>query len=116
LEYKSNIQQKDKFKGNYFGTGEMILNGFFEGTIKIDKLYIRESANFIGHITAVEVFVHGNVKADIMTDKLHISSIGTVEGDIIYRSLKIDEGGFLKSSKVIKMSDKSILNNKVSKK
>ena len=116
MEYKSNIQPKDKFKGNYFGTGDMILNGSFEGTIKIDKLFVRERATFAGHITAREVFVHGNVKADIMTDKLHISSNGTVEGDIIYRTLKIDEGGFLNSSKVIKMSDKNILNSKVSKK
>ena len=50
--------------------------------------------------------------ADIATEKLHILSNGKVEGDLVYKTLKIDEGGYLNSSKVIKMSDQSNLNSK----
>ena len=49
------------------------------------------------------------------TEKLYILSNGKVEGDLIYRTLKIDEGGYLNSSKVIKMSDQKNLKSKVSK-
>ena len=38
---------------------------------------------------------------------------GKVEGDLIYKTLKIDEGGFLNSSKVVKMSDQKTLKSKV---
>ena len=39
-------------------------------------------------------------------------STGKVEGDLLYRTLKIDEGGYLNSSKVIKMSDQKTLKSK----
>ena len=42
-------------------------------------------------------------------------STGKVEGDLLYRTLKIDEGGYLNSSKVIKMSDQKTLKSKVLK-
>ena len=109
MEYDSKIRYEDNFEGNYFGSGDLILSGTFKGTIKIDKLIINENAFFIGNITAKEIIVEGHVKADMATEKLHILSNGKVEGDLIYKTLKIDEGGFLNSSKVIKMSDQKNL-------
>ena len=115
MEYDSKIRYGDNFEGNYFGSGDLILGGTFKGTIKIDKLIINENAFFIGNITAKEIIVEGHVKADMATEKLHILSNGKVEGDLIYKTLKIDEGGYLNSSKVIKMSDQKNLKSKVSK-
>ena len=112
MEYNSKIINEDIFEGNYFGSGDLILSGTFKGAIKIDKLIINENASFIGNITAKEIFVEGHIKADIATEKLHILSNGKVEGDLVYKTLKIDEGGYLNSSKVIKMSDQSNLKSK----
>ena len=100
MEYSSKIMNEDIFDGNYCGSGDLILSGTFKGTIKIDKLIINENASFIGNITAQEIIVEGHIKADIATEKLHILSNGKVEGDLIYKTLKIDEGGYLNSSKV----------------
>ena len=113
MKYVSKIRYEDYFEGNYFGLGDLTLSGTFKGTLKIDKLIINENAIFIGNITAQEIIVHGHIKADIATEKLNILSNGKVEGDLIYRTLKIDEGGYLNSSKVIKMSDPKNLKSKV---
>ena len=59
--------------------------------------------------------IRDRIKADISAEKLHVMSTGKVEGDLIYRTLKIDEGGYLNSSKVIKMSDQKTLKSKVLK-
>ena len=115
MEYNSKIINEDIFEGNYFGSGDLILSGTFIGTIKIDKLTINENGSFVGNISAQEIIVKGNIKADISTEKLHVMSSGKVEGDLLYRSLKIDEGGYLNSSKVVKMSDQKTLKSKVLK-
>ena len=115
MKYVSKIRFEDNFEGNYFGSGDLTLNGTFKGTIKIDKLIVSENASFIGNITAQEIIVEGQIKADISAEKLHVKSTGKVEGDLLYRTLKIDEGGYLNSSKVIKMSDQKTLKSKVLK-
>ena len=115
MKYDSKIRYEDNFEGNYFGTGDLTLSGIFKGTIQIDKLIINENAIFVGNITAKEIIVEGHIKADMATEKLHILSNGKVEGDLIYKTLKIDEGGYLNSSKVVKMSDPKNLKSKVLK-
>ena len=115
MKYDSKIRFEDNFEGNYFGSGDLTLGGTFKGLIKIDKLIVSENAFFIGNITAQEIIVEGQIKADISAEKLHVMSTGKVEGDLLYRTLKIDEGGYLNSSKVIKMSDQKTLKSKVLK-
>ena len=113
--FRDEIRFEDNFEGNYFGSGDLTLSGTFKGTIKIDKLIVNENAFFIGNITAQEIIVEGQIKADISVEKLHVMSTGKVEGDLLYRTLKIDEGGYLNSSKVVKMSDQKTLKSKVLK-
>ena len=115
MKYDSKIRFEDNFEGNYFGSGDLTLSGTYKGTIKIDKLIVSENASFVGNIAAQEIIVEGQIKADISTEKLHVMSTGKVEGDLLYRSLKIDEGGYLNSSKVVKMSDQKSIKNKVLK-
>ena len=38
MEYKSQILNKDFFKGNYHGSGSFVLTGKFEGSMTIDNL------------------------------------------------------------------------------
>ena len=115
MKYDSKIRVVDIFEGNYFGSGDLTLSGIFKGTIKIDKLIVSENASFIGDITAHEIIVEGQIKADISAEKLHVMSTGKVEGELLYRTLKIDEGGYLNSSKVVKMSDEKTLKSKILK-
>ena len=105
MEYKSQILDQDSFKGNYFGSGKIILNGKFEGNMTIDELIINEKGYFSGKIVANNIIVFGSLKADVEVEKIHIKSNGILDGDLLYRHLIIEEGAFLRSSKVIKMSD-----------
>lgn len=114
MENRSLIKISDKFKGNYFGTGNLILFGEFRGIINIDSLKIEKEGKFIGSITAKEIIIEGTVKADIFVDKIYILKTGKVEGEIVYRFLRVDEGGFLNSSKVVKMSDQRNIDKVVS--
>ena len=115
MKYDSKIRFEDNFEGNYFGSGNLTLSGTFKGTIKINKLFVKEKASFIGNITAQEIIVEGQIKADMSVEKLHVMSTGKVEGELLYRTLKIDEGGYLNSSKVVKMSDEKTLKSKILK-
>ncbi len=110
LEFNCKISKNDTFVGNYQGIGSIQLEGSYEGILIIDNLAISQTGTFSGKIVAKSITVEGEIIADIETEKIYIKSKGTVEGDLIYRDLKIDEGGFLKSSKVIKMSDQKALN------
>ena len=109
MEYKSKIFQEDVFKGNYSGSGSLIVNGVFDGLLTIDDLVITPSGSFLGKVIAQNIVIEGTLNADVETELIHIKSTGSVEGDLVYRQIKIDSGGLLKSSKVMKMSDKKAI-------
>ena len=105
MEHKSQILTEDQFKGNYHGSGSMVLTGTFDGSLTIDNLFITKSGKFLGTLIAKNIVVEGTLKADIEVEKIHVKVQGTVDGELVYRQLIIDEGAFLNSSKVVKMSD-----------
>ena len=109
MEYKSQILAEDKFKGNYHGSGSMVLTGTFDGNLSVDNLLIAKSGKFLGKVIAKNIVVEGILKADVEVDKIEVKADGSVEGDLMYRHLVIDEGGFLNSSKVVKMTDSKAL-------
>ena len=105
MEYKSQILEKDTFIGNYHGSGTFTLNGKFDGNMTIDNLVITENGEFLGKVTAKTITVSGILKGDVEVDKIQIKHNGCIDGELLYRVLTIEEGGFLRSTKVIKMSD-----------
>ncbi len=109
MDFKSKIFERDEFKGIYEGSGSIVINGKFDGTLIIDEVVINPSGEFFGKIISKSLIVEGKINADVETEIIHIKQNGNVEGDLIYRQIKIDSGGLLKSSKVLKMSDKKSL-------
>ena len=105
MEYKSQILEKDIFIGDYHGSGTFTLNGKFDGNMTIDNLVIKENGEFLGKVTARTITVSGTLKGDVEVDKIQIKHNGCIDGELLYRVLIIEEGGFLRSTKVIKMSD-----------
>ena len=105
MEYKSQILEKDTFIGNYHGSGTFTLKGKFDGNMTIDNLVITENGEFLGKVTAKTITVSGILKGDVEVDKIQIKHNGCIDGELLYRVLTIEEGGFLRSTKVIKMSD-----------
>ena len=110
MEYKSQILNKDFFKGDYHGSGSFVLIGKFEGSMTIDNLVINQQGEFLGTIVAKSIIVEGLLKGDVEVDKIYIKGNGIVDGELLYRNLIIEEGGSLRSLKVIKMSDSKAVN------
>ena len=52
MEYKSQILNEDKFKGNYIGTGGIFLKGIFDGNLTIDDLTILDTGKFLWKINS----------------------------------------------------------------
>ena len=98
------IKQGSHFKGSYAGSGDLELNGSFEGTLKVKNLHVKKSGVFVGFLTADNIVVEGDVNADIQTENLHLKSSGIINGEIAYRNIIIDSGGILKSSMVQNIS------------
>ena len=50
MEHKSQILTEDQFKGNYHGSGSMVLTGTFDGSLTIDNIFITKSGKFLGKL------------------------------------------------------------------
>ncbi len=104
--FNTQILIHDLFIGNYSGSGKVFILGNVNGTFCVDELIVGVTGNFSGKIVARSLVVEGKIQADVETEKIHIKSKGKLKGDLIYRNLIIEDGAFLNSNKVVKMSDK----------
>ena len=98
------ITQDSFFKGVYSGSGNLELYGSFVGSLHVKNLYVKKSGVFIGHVSAENIIVEGEINADIQTENLHLKPTGVVDGDVVYRNIVIDSGGMLKSQMVQNIS------------
>jgi cytoskeletal protein CcmA (bactofilin family) len=76
--------------GNVECSGPMQVFGRIEGELRATELVIGEGAQIEGAVQAQEVTVSGRVKGTIRAIRVRLQG-ATVEGDIIHRTLSIDE-------------------------
>jgi len=76
--------------GNVECSGPAQVFGRIEGELRATDLIIGEGAQVEGSVVAQEVTVSGRVKGSIRAVRVRLQG-GTVEGDILNRSLSIDE-------------------------
>ena len=98
------ITEDSFFKGEYSGSGDLELCGSFEGSLYVKNLHIKKSGILIGHVSAENIIVEGEMNADIQAENLYLKSTGVVDGDVMYRDIIIDSGGMLKSKMVQNIS------------
>ena len=98
------ISKNSSFKGSYSGLEDIELLGKFDGTLLVKNLFIKKTGVFNGAVSAENIFVEGEMNADIETESLHLKATGIVDGDVFYRNIIIDSGGILKSQMVQNMS------------
>ena len=108
MENLIKIKEGSCFKGAYSGSGDIELHGSFEGFLSINNLFVKKSGIFFGKLAAKKIIVEGEVIADIETETLHLKQTGIIDGDLIYRTLIIESGGILKSSRVFSMCKTNI--------
>lgn len=76
--------------GNVECTGPTQIFGRIEGDLRATDLVIGEGAQIEGNIQAQEVTISGRVKGTIRAIRVRLQG-ATVEGDIIHRTLSVDE-------------------------
>jgi len=73
-----------------------------EGVLTINNLYVK-NWNIFRQVSSKKIIVEGEFITDIETESIHLKQTGIIDGDLIYRTLIIESGGLLKSSRVLSM-------------
>lgn len=89
------ISTEIEVKGVFTGRGNLQVDGMLEGNINIEgAVTVSDGAQITGDITANTVTVAGQVKGNITSKKLEITTTGKVWGDLQVERLLQHEGGF----------------------
>ena len=83
-------------------SGSVLIHGTVTGNIEADAsaemvvIGVGETGRVMGNITAHQVMIGGLVEGDVVANaRLEIMSTATIQGDIRYGALVIDEGAQL---------------------
>ncbi|MBA4393034.1 MAG: hypothetical protein C0407_05730 [Desulfobacca sp.] len=89
------IGPESSITGNVSTRGAARIDGFVEGIIRADWLFVGEAGTVKGMVIARGTMVAGRVEGSIKSDELvEIKPRGTVEGDIHTPKLSMAEGAF----------------------
>ena len=86
-----------KVKGNFNGSGNTVVEGFLEGSLKTNgNVFIGDKANIFANIRAKTARVGGTIEGNIsVKDHLEIVSSAKIKGDIQCSTLSIENGAIL---------------------
>ena len=96
-------------KGEVTGNDALFIEGTVEGTIRFPehRVTVGKNSHVTANILAREVVVMGTVKGDIhCADLLDIRSESNIQGEIVTRRLRIDDGAMLRGSVEIQQPEK----------
>lgn len=83
-----------KVKGNFHGDGNIIIEGFVEGTVKTSQsLFVGDKARITASIEAKEAKISGEITGNIkVSGYLEITSTAKILGDIEATNISVDKG------------------------
>lgn len=89
-----------KVSGNFFGSGDIIVEGILEGEIKTsNSLYVGDKAKIKANITAKQAKISGEVQGNLVVENyLEITSTAKIYGDIQVGMLSIENGAIFNGS------------------
>ncbi len=88
------IGQDLTIEGNIISKGEVHVDGEVQGDIHCVSLIIGEKAQVSGSVLAEDVIVRGRVEGELRGTRLSLQATSHVEGDIIHKSLVIEQGAY----------------------
>jgi cytoskeletal protein CcmA (bactofilin family) len=96
-------------KGEVSGTEALFIDGTVEGSIHFPehRVTVGRRSTVKANIEAREVVVMGTVKGNIQCgDLLDVRAESNIQGEIVTRRIRIDDGAFLKGSVEIQRAEK----------
>lgn len=93
------IGREAKFRGEISGSTDLVIDGEFEGTIRLTgaKLTVRPEGRVKATVSAQDVAVAGQVQGEIRaTGRIELRDGSVVLGDVCAKSLSIEDGATLR--------------------
>lgn len=86
-----------KVKGNFQGQGDIVIEGFLEGSLKTEaNLFIGSKAKVSANVESKDATINGEVRGNIKTKGyLALGSAAKIFGDIHYNELSIEKGAII---------------------
>ena len=96
------ITEDMRIEGNLSGDGELQIDGFVRGDLKVARLTIGEAGRVEGSITAESLDCRGRVVGAIIAREVRLYASSHVDGDVTHDELAIEAGAFFQG-RAIKM-------------
>ena len=84
-----------RVNGDLVCSGDIQVDGWIEGDIQSRNVVVGEGATIHGAVQAENVRICGIVNGQIRADNVTLEKSARVTGDILHKSLSIDQGAFL---------------------
>src|SRR5581483_4180825 len=84
-----------RVNGDLVCSGDIQVDGWIEGDIQSRNVVVGESATVHGAIQGENVRICGTVNGQIRADNVTLEKSARVTGDILHKSLSIEQGAFL---------------------
>ncbi|NTW22548.1 polymer-forming cytoskeletal protein [Candidatus Falkowbacteria bacterium] len=93
-----------KVKGEFNGQGDIIIDGFFEGTLKTaGSLFVGNKAKVQANIEARDGKISGEIIGNIkMKGFMEITSTAKISGDIEVNQISVEQGAVINGSLIMK--------------
>lgn len=97
---ENRIGEGTKFKGDITATGNFIIDGEFEGTIRSSgNVIIGKSGVVNGNLTSVEVTIAGKIKGTLLVSELlSLKASARVDGEVSTTKLAVEPGAIFNAS------------------
>jgi cytoskeletal protein CcmA (bactofilin family) len=84
-----------RINGDMVCSGDIQIDGWVEGDIQSRNVVVGEAATVHGAVQAENVRICGIVNGQIRADNVTLEKSARVTGDILHKSLSIEQGAFL---------------------
>ncbi|MDB9776354.1 polymer-forming cytoskeletal protein [Alphaproteobacteria bacterium] len=89
------ISEDLEINGNVTGKDYVELNGKITGTLKSNKIDIKEKGLINGEVSADNLVVAGEIDGEIKANDLYIRSTAKIKGTIRYKNIDIQAGAII---------------------
>ena len=84
-----------RINGDMVCSGDIQIDGWVEGDIQSRNVVVGEGATVHGAVQAENVRICGIINGQIRADNVNLEKTARVTGDILHKSLSIEQGAFL---------------------
>jgi cytoskeletal protein CcmA (bactofilin family) len=96
-EVETIIGESIKVKGNFNGTGNIIIDGILEGSLKTKgNVFVGVKAKITGSLEAQEIIMNGEINGNLLArEYLMLGETAKISGDIECSRISVDAGAVI---------------------